>query len=440
MIKSLPKSFWLWSLAWLLVSIPLLWEYPFNDPGASHLWVLLLPVVIYVPEKGKLGDRYGLWALTCLALHQFAPIAVLRFLALAFTAFFILERYIGRLNTLAPILLLLVNPATTYLLDVFGFPIRLKLTAWTGTLLRSAGYEIEVAGNMLARDGIWFSVDPACMGLNLIITAALATLVLITFAEKQQQKRMPLWATGLWLGLSLGLTIVANLFRIVALVVTGFPPGSAGHELVGLLLLIGLVIFPLYLLMQRWGHRLLRSRIQRPSWNLLKPWSHLLLATLILALGFFAFRSLRPKHFKAADLADQIALPGFAQTRIPPNIIRLQNSAATVFFKPIPRAINRDHHPHLCWTGGGYLFRQEHILEIAGQDVWVADLEGPDGHRFTAWWYDNGEHQTVDQWDWRWRMLRGEPGFMLINVSTRHEAELYREVGRLLQRPYWRPQ
>ena len=36
----------------------------------------------------------------------------------------------------------------------------------------------------------------------------------------------------------------------------------------------------------------------------------------------------------------------------------------------------------------------------------------------------NRQHQTIAQWDWRWRMLKGEATFRLVNVTVARQEEL----------------
>jgi hypothetical protein len=52
---------------------------------------------------------------------------------------------------------------------------------------------------------------------------------------------------------------------------------------------------------------------------------------------------------------------------------------------------------------------------------------------YTAWWYSNGKVQTIDQLDWRLRMLKGEDRFSLINVTSDNERDLHAVLDRILK-------
>ena len=54
----------------------------------------------------------------------------------------------------------------------------------------------------------------------------------------------------------------------------------------------------------------------------------------------------------------------------------------------------------------------------------VARLENEEQRLVTAWWYDNGQQQTLSNFDWRWQQLQGESGFFLVNVTVANRDQL----------------
>ena len=61
--------------------------------------------------------------------------------------------------------------------------------------------------------------------------------------------------------------------------------------------------------------------------------------------------------------------------------------------------------------------------------VWTAELSKGEDQLFTAWWYENAQRQTPNDWDWRWLRLQGEQPFYLINISCNSMEELRERVG-----------
>jgi len=51
---------------------------------------------------------------------------------------------------------------------------------------------------------------------------------------------------------------------------------------------------------------------------------------------------------------------------------------------------------------------------------------------YVSWWFDNGSYRTLDQLDWRWRVLKGEKNFYLINVNSANETTMLKETKKIL--------
>ena len=113
-------------------------------------------------------------------------------------------------------------------------------------------------------------------------------------------------------------------------------------------------------------------------------------------------------------------------------ITKLYNDEALIYIKPIPEFFSSEHTPLYCWRGTGYKFESIRLTIINGCEVYTGQLTKP-GHTLqTAWWYSNGEAQTVDQLNWRIRMLKGESRFCVVNVTADSEDVLLQETKRLL--------
>ncbi|MEM7659746.1 MAG: hypothetical protein AAF399_26775, partial [Bacteroidota bacterium] len=89
-----------------------------------------------------------------------------------------------------------------------------------------------------------------------------------------------------------------------------------------------------------------------------------------------------------------------------------------VYLKPPVSTWKSDHSPAICWQASGYEMKQIQQTVIAGQAVYQAIFTRGAERLYTAWWYDNGDHQTHLQLDWRRRQLQGETPYCLINVTT----------------------
>ncbi|QEH42413.1 hypothetical protein FW415_16660 [Chitinophaga sp. XS-30] len=70
---------------------------------------------------------------------------------------------------------------------------------------------------------------------------------------------------------------------------------------------------------------------------------------------------------------------------------------------------------------------------MAGKTVYTALLQKGTDRLFTAWWYDNGDVQTISQLEWRWLAFRNSGRFSLVNVSAADAVSLQQEVSRLMR-------
>lgn len=98
---------------------------------------------------------------------------------------------------------------------------------------------------------------------------------------------------------------------------------------------------------------------------------------------------------------------------------QLTKPGLLLYVKPLPDWWSAEHSPAVCWRGGGYELRRVREERVAGKAVYTAELCHKNRPTlYTAWWFSNGTCQTIGQLDFRWQMMRGEPGFSLINITS----------------------
>jgi len=50
---------------------------------------------------------------------------------------------------------------------------------------------------------------------------------------------------------------------------------------------------------------------------------------------------------------------------------------------------------------------------------------------YTAWWYDNGNLQTISQFTWRWDSFRNNRAWVLVNVTADSKPELFNQIRQI---------
>jgi exosortase N len=105
-------------------------------------------------------------------------------------------------------------------------------------------------------------------------------------------------------------------------------------------------------------------------------------------------------------------------------VSKISTDKLLIYIKTIPEFFTGEHTPLMCWKGSGYKFSSIATTSIQGITIYKGTLVKEGKSLYTAWWYSNGHVETISQLDWRMRMLRGEPGFYLINVTAEDQQTL----------------
>ena len=331
------------------------------------------------------------------------------------------NRWTGRL-----LALLLLSPGLRYVSALFMFPIRLQLSAWAGRLLQLAGLTVESEGNVLIKNNVEMAVDPACMGLQLTGASLIVALFALIWQEQQNQKAVPLRWIAVYGLVAFSLTIICNLFRIVLLVTFEAMPGTWAHEGIGLICVALYAWLPCWVLAWWLVHKTGQLEpstapvpviaIKSVGWGV---------GVLAAGLGLMTFTALPAKP--VTDLCEPTRYTTLIGHRYGTNLdcqpltngfIKLSKPGMLLYLKPQLDWFSADHSPMVCWQGSGYDLRRVRETVFNGHPAYVGELHKKGQVLYTAWWFSNGKTVTISQLTMRSRMLSGETGFTLVNVTT----------------------
>jgi len=399
------------------------------------LGLIALPVVtvIRAGEKGSL--RYAvlaiLLALCCIAL----PVKTIFYGAIACSVLFVIESALGKTNLLPLIVIGMMSPIFQYMADIFSFPIRLQLTTMAGQAMQWMGSDVQVRGNMIHCNGHEFSVDPACMGLNMLVTALLLQVLLVAVYQKKYGRTGAWWQVFLLLGLVTVLNIISNLIRIVCLVQLNILPGTTLHEVMGIVCFLVYVVLPASGLtrwvIKRHGKLTTMKLLPASETNVVKQ---AILHTVLAITMLVAARAVVQRDHASADQSAAIpAVEGYRAQRIGNDVVKLENDQSLVYIKPIAGFYSADHNPMICWRGSGYEFTRVEKSLVNGMFVYMALLQNGHDQLYTAWWYDNGATRTIDQFTWRRDALQNKTQYALINVTAASREKLEAAIQRIQQ-------
>lgn len=403
-----------------------------RSPGFL-LGLISIPVVLSRNPLQKKSLRFYYAALACCVFAWILPAKTLLYASVVMAVCFLTDNILGKINMLPVLAMALMAPVCDYITNIFTFPIRLQLTSWAGTLLQLCGVVANVEGNTIFFQGNEFTVDAACMGLNMMITSMLCGIMILGFYQKKMGVDLSFFKVMVLMGCIALLNIIANLFRMILLVMFVILPEDPMHGLTGIICLAIYVILPLIWLcpslVKRFGKVKTETAPRETVPGLQVIMAHVCLAACV---GLVAWKTMLPGINQVIS-ANPPAVPGFKVTAMDNNVIKVENDTALIYVKVIPGFYYSDHHPTICWRGSGFEFK--HIKEeiIAGKAISTSILQKGKEQLYTAWWYDNGTKQTGSQLDWRWDAMIHRKQYAIVNVSTQNRQTLEREVTRLLQ-------
>lgn len=403
----------------------------------SSAFVVGALALLYTPAFGRhpTGSfRFGWMALIFSAIFIFLPVKTVLYAVFVCAVLLFRETFYRRIEPSVPVVLLLMTPVTEYFVRQFGFPVRLQLTILAGHILRLTGQPVVVAGNILTYRGHSFSVDPACIGLHMVVASLLTAFLLMNYYQSRYKQRLRPLAILLLLIAVIALNIIANLVRISSLVLLLILPDNPIHGLLGIIVLVTYVLLPMIPFVRRvtrhWGrpveegttgvHPVRRRRVLAGNW----------LAGVCVTL--VVVKSGLKENQPVEPWPENTPVAGYTVKRLTGPVLLLNNGRSLVYIKPIPDFYYTEHSPLICWEGSGYQFGQVQRRQLHGTRLYEGLLQKGAESLYTAWWYDNGLKRTDGSLDWRWDVLRGGPPYSIINVTAGSPKVLEEEVDRVL--------
>ena len=398
------------------------------------LGIMALVIFPVYTKTQKPSTRFGYIAAGLFLLFLWLPVKTFLYGALGCALFYGIESFYGRLNQWVLWVFALMSPIFEYAVNVFGFPIRLQLTSLAARLLTMSGTVTHTEGNILYCNGHEFSVDPACMGLNMMVTSLLTGLLLLAFYQEKYRRRLPVgWVFCLLAALVL-LNIAANLFRIVGLAAFNILPQNPMHSIIGIACLLVYVMMPAFFLCRWLVRRFGRNAVPAAAPERLALSRVRLLCNVVAGICMLSAAGISLWHDnmqKQVVAMSPGAVRGYTTTRLPQNVFKLENGRSLVYIKPIAAFYYTDHTPMICWQGSGYDFLKIQEELVNGTKIYTGILQQAGEKLYTAWWYDNGTSRTLSQANWRWDMLRGARNYSLVNVTSASREQLLTEVQKI---------
>ncbi|MDB5253155.1 MAG: xrtN [Flaviaesturariibacter sp.] len=397
---------------------------------STVLGVIALPFTVHRATSDRLPKRYAVSAALFLLLSVLAPVKTLLYFAFGFSFLYGIEMQGYRVRLLGVAALVVMSPVFYYAANTVSFPVRLQLTAWVGHLFRAVSAPVETAGNMISSGRADFSVDPACMGLNMLVASLLLGIMLAGFFESREKRLLRPAMVALLLAFVAFLNVLSNVVRIFLVVQFVLLPGAVMHELAG----VGCLLLYVALPAAWFARRMVRRAPASPVPVHPRPTATWPVAALACGLLLAGIRVSTVDTFNAFRDRAGLAVSGYQASLFAPGIVKLQSPCCLVYIKYLRGFYDTDHNPGLCWKGSGYSLGNVRAGTFGADSFFTATMTKGTDTLYTAWWYGNDRIRTTDQWTWRRAMLRGDPYMAVVNVTASSPEARDAEVRNLIAR------
>lgn len=414
----------------LLAISPLVIFLIFNYQNLLLKFSLLLGLIVF-PYVLTVQPRKGNYRFAIIAgLIGFALIFVrsnsLYYFSTMFLILFIIEKWFGHINILPPLLVIIVSPVISAMVYIWSFPIRLALSDIAGKALQAVAFDIKIQGNLVLMDGNIFSVDEACIGLNMVTTALVLGIVIIAYFEKKHQKSIKFVQTIPLFTAMLLLTIAANFIRLLTLIIFHILPENPLHDIIGLISLVAYALLPFFFIVRFFFNKMKTNTLYTKKTNV-----HIfpnridkIILTLLLGLQLYISPQFLQTKIENTQTVDQLTISDFEKTVTDKGILKFQNEEALLYIKPPVRFFQGSHDPRFCWKGSGYEFSNIQLQEIDEQTIYTATLTKENDILYSAWWYQSDDFQTPYEWTWRWKSLSSKENFYMVNLNCEDKSTL----------------
>ncbi len=412
-------------------------------PNTSLFVFLGISPFVFRIQKEEKKVRYAWISLLFLVLYFFLKMQLLFFLSFASFIMFTIESNLGKVNSLPLFIILLISPYSSFIFNVFGFPVRLGLTKIAVSILSFVFNDVASHGNNILIHQQRFSVEPECMGLTMVGYGYATTLLFINHMERKFERKLRIPQIVGILLMSTFFIVLVNLFRIVISVILQSRPATVTHELLGLLSFGLYFMIPIYFWTKWVVKRVKRVKkiysaqtdgikeplIPHPSFRLRVS----LTVVLLTALTYF---NLNRSHFRNIQLdpqSEKVELAGYSKSITQNKVIKFENAHALIYIKPSCHFFGPDHSPTICWKGSGYAFKNIKTQKVDSIEIYTAELKKGNEILQTAWWFDNGKEKTISQLEWRWKTAWGDEPYRLVNITAISKEELDSQIRSMIQ-------
>lgn len=297
----------------------------------------------------------------------------------------------------ATMLVFAVPPLTGFTSLFLGFKLRILVTEICGWILSFLDGATATSGNQVLFLQHWYSVDRVCEGMKMGSATFLIALILM---------RRTLFRGSLLIGgLALPLWFFVNLLRVILLIVFHVPAFTWQHELIGLVLFVCGILFPL-IIISLW---FARPDVQSNSHARTVAWP-IFAIQVILLICLVQFKPAHPEGTYAWPSRILEFELDRGSLYPDPRIAVYRSGDNQMIVKHQLFGIGTGHDPRICFEGAGFVFHEKIQDSTDKAYAWINSgfVEKSGQRSALLWWYTIGKQRTSSDLEWRIARIRGQ--------------------------------
>jgi exosortase N len=259
-------------------------------------------------------------------------------------------------------------------------------------------------------NGAIITIDTACMGLSMFKTGLLTGAILLTIEEKKQKKYFGIIQILVFCFIIIILNIVANYFRIIALILLKCTQENLLHHTIGLFCFVIYQVVPMLFLIRYF--KPINAEISTSNFN---PKLFPIAASFII-ITITSFEMKNPlNHDLLTDIDSKYDLK--KGTWVNDEVFKIETEEKLIYIK------TPSHKPLICWTGDGYKILQADEILLNNQKVWYNLMEKDKVFYDSYWWYECGNKKYTSFIEVMLMKLIDNKPIRLINEVKRIDSE-----------------
>lgn len=353
------------------------------DFGLSNDYFgIIFSVLLFFIGGRKTNFKISYWLVILIVLFEFISYRLhtksIHFLSIALFICLIYYGLTKKFSFIAFICVLLFSTVFNKFFEHLTSEIKQSLCYGVYHTLKNFIEIDKIEGVNFYINGAIITIDTACMGLSMFKTGLLTGAILLTIEEKKQKKYFGIIQILIFCFIVIILNIVANYFRIIALIILKCTQENLLHHAIGLFCFVVYQVVPMLLLIRYF--KPINAEISTSNFN---PKLIPIVASFII-ITITSFEMKNPlNHDLLTDFDSQYDLK--KGTWVNDEVFKIETEEKLIYIK------TPSHKPLICWTGDGYKILQAVEILRNNQKIWYNLMEKDRVFYDSYWWYECGD-------------------------------------------------